>query len=265
MTYAAVETSDYTGQPVELYRFTLGLQKWLYTSSDVAVVYLTETYEPYPLKRSNFRQTQELSKSDLRISAPRDLPFVASRMANPMQGVVQLTVYRRHRADAEMLTWWKGRVEGIRFAGGEATISCVPLGTSLRRIGLRRAAQRQCDHALYGPGCGVSEASFGVSGSLVSYVGASFTSGVFASHADGWWVGGKIRFGEELRFIVAHAGDTIVLTSAIPGLAQNAAFTVYPGCDHLPGTCDTKFGNILNSAGALWFPIKNPFTGDSAF
>lgn len=265
MTYAAVETSDYSGQPVELYRFTLGIQKWLYTSADVAFDYMGETYEPYPLQRGKFRQTKELAKAGLEIKAPRDLPFVASRMANPMQGVVQLTVHRRHRSDTEMATWWKGRVEGIKFSGGEATINCIPLGASLRRIGLRRAAQRQCDNALYDVGCGVSEAAFSATGSLISYVGANVTSGVFATVADGWWVGGKIKFGSEIRLIVGHVGDTVAMTSSIPELAQNASFTIYPGCDHTPTICNGKFGNILNNGGAPFWPDRNPFIGDSVF
>lgn len=265
MTYAAVETSAHGGQPVELYRFSSGARKWLYTSADTADVYASETYEPYPLKRSAIRQTQELNKSGIEISAPRDLPFVADSMASPLIGVTQLTLYRRHRSDAEMSTFWKGRVSGVRFAGGETTISCDPLATALKRIGLRRPAQRQCPHALYDVGCDVPAASFSASGTLLSHTGATVTASVFATQPNGWWVGGKISLAGVLRFVIAHTTDTLTLTAAVPGLAQNAAFTVYPGCDHTAPTCDTKFGNILNYGGAPWFPIKNPFTGDSAF
>lgn len=265
MTYAAVETSDHDGQPVELYRFTSGLRKWLYTSADVAFVYASETYEPYQLKRGAFRQTQELAKAGLKINAPRDLPFVRDAMASPLIDVVWLTVYRRHRSDAEVTQWWKGRVDGVRFEGSETAIDCAPLGTSLRRIGLRRPAQRQCPHSLYEMGCNVSDAAFSASGSLVSHIGATVTAGVFATQPDGWWVGGKIRLGGVLRFIVNHVGDTLTLTGAIPGLAQNAGFVVYPGCDHTPDTCHNKFGNGPNYGGAPWWPVKNPFTGDAAF
>lgn len=265
MTYAAIETSDHDGQPIEMYRFSQGTRTWLYTSADVSFVHASETYEPYPLKRGNFRQTQELAKAGLEINAPRDLPLVADSMASPLLGVVSLVVYRRHRSDAEVTQWWKGRVEGIRFAGGEATISCVPLGTSLRRIGLRRPAQRQCPHGLYDSGCTVSAAAFGASGMLVSWIGATVTSGVFATQPDGWWVGGKIVLDGVLRFIVGHATDTLTLTSGVPGLAQGAGFVVFPGCDHMPGTCDTKFDNSDNYGGMPWLPTKNPFTGDSAF
>lgn len=265
MTYASVETSAHDGQPVELYRFSQGTRKWLYTSADAAFVHAGETYTPYPLKRSNFRQTQELAKSGLEINATRDLPLIVDTIASPLLGVVGLTVYRRHRSDAEVTQWWKGRVEGVRFEGGQATVSCVPIGTSLRRIGLRRPAQRMCPHALYDTGCNVSAAAFGASGTLLSWTGANVTASVFATQPNGWWVGGKIELDGVLRFVVGHASDTLTLTSGVPGLAQNAGFTVYPGCDHLANTCNVKFGNILNYGGAPWFPIKNPFTGDSAF
>lgn len=275
MSYGALETSVHSAQPVELYRFTSGLRKWLYTSSDAAQVLSGEVYEPYPLRRTAFKQTQELNKSTLEISAPRDLPFVADAIASPLLGVVLLTVYRVHRADTvavgplffaddlETITFWKGRVDGVRFVGSETTISCAPLATSLRRIALRRPAQRQCPHALYERGCELSEAAWEMAGNLVSHTGALVVSGVFSTQPDGWWVGGKITFYGIPRFIVDHVGDTVTLTAPVPGLSQTAAFLVYAGCDHSPVTCDSKFNNILNYGGAPWFPIKNPFSGDS--
>lgn len=265
MSYDAVESSAHDGQPIELYRFTAGLRRWLYTSADVPVVHLTETYEPYPLKRGAFRQTTELAKTGLDINTPRDTPFVADMVASPLMDVVQLVIYRMHRSDAEVKAFWRGRVEGVRFEGSESVISCQPIGTALKRYGLRRPAQRLCPHALYDVGCNLTGALFSAAGNLVSHTGSTATSGVFAGQPDGWWVGGKIDFSGVLRFIVGHVGDTITLSTAVPGLAQGAAFIVFPGCDHNPDTCDTKFGNSLNFGGAPWFPIDNPFTGDTAF
>lgn len=265
MSYGAFESSTHDGQPVELYRFQSGLRTWRYTSADVSMAYQNENYEPYPMARGAFRQTAELAKTGLEIRTPRDTPFVADMVASPLLDVVMLTIYRKHRTDAEVLPFWRGRVEGVRFEGGESIISCQPLGTALKRLGLRRPAQRQCPHALYDLGCNLTEAVFGIAGNLVSHTGASVTSGVFAGQPNGWWVGGKINFSGAQRFIVAHAGDTITLTTSVPGLAQNAAFIAYPGCDHTPATCNSKFGNLANFGGAPAFPIKNPFTGDSAF
>lgn len=265
MSYPALESSTHGGQPVELYRFTSGTRKWLYTSGDVRITHAAEIYEPYLLNRSAFRQTQELNKSGLEIRTPRDLPFVVEMMASPLIGVIALTIYRKHRAHADVIQWWKGRVSGVRFDGSEAVVDCNLLGTSIRRIGLRRPAQRQCAHSLYGVGCNVVEAAHSLSGSLISHIGATVTASAFATQPDGWWIGGKINLAGVLRFVVGHAGDTLTLSSGVPGLAQNAAFVVYPGCDHTAATCQVKFNNAANYGGAPWFPIKNPFSGDSAF
>jgi uncharacterized phage protein (TIGR02218 family) len=264
MTYAAREASDHDAQPVELYRFTEGTRKWLYTSADAAVVYQSETYEPRPIKRGAFRQTQELNKATLEINAPRDLPLVADSFASPLVGVIALTIYRQHRGDGETVAWWRGRVAGIRASGSEITITCEPLATALKRIGLRRPAQRQCPHALYDAGCTVSPALFSATGNLLSINSATLTASAFATKPDGWWVGGKIILNGVPRFVIGHTGDTVTISAAVPGLPQNAAFTVYAGCDHTPATCNSKFSNILNFGGAPWLPVKNPFTGDSA-
>ena len=265
MSYDAVESSAHGGQPVELYRFVGGQRRWLYTSADVPVVYQTETYQPYPLKRGPFRQTRELAKAGLEIHTARDTPFVSDMVASPLMDVVMLTVYRKHRSDAEVLPWWRGRVDGVRFEGSEAVISCNPLTTSLKRYGVRRPAPRLCPHALDDVGCGVNAALYAADGNLLSHTGTRVTSGVFAGQPDGWWIGGKIEFAGVWRFVVGHVGDTVTLASGVPGLAQGAAFIAYPGCTHNPDICDSRFGNILNYGGAPWFPIKNPFTGDSAF
>lgn len=265
MTYAATETSAHGGQPAELYRFTQGARKWLYTSADAPFVHLAETYEPWPLRRGAIRQTLELARAVLEVAAPRDLPFVAAHIASPLIDVVLLTIFRRHRADAQTINLWQGRVSGIRLSGGEATIACEPLATALRRTGLRRPAQRQCPHALYDAGCNVAAAAHAVSGTLLSHTGGTVTASAFAAQPNGWWVGGKIVLSGVLRFVVGHTTDTLTLSGAVPGLEQNAAFTVYPGCDRTPATCNTKFGNIANYGGAPWFPVKNPFSGDAAF
>lgn len=265
MSYASVETSAHGGQPVELYRFSAGTRKWTYTSTDAAITYLNESYESYAIKRGAIRQTAELAKTGLEIRTVRNMPFIAEMIASPLTDVVRVDIYRKHRSDSDTVPIWRGRVEGVRFEGSEAVISCQPWATSLKRIGLRRPAQRQCPHAVYDGGCGLTAAVFAVSGTLTSHTGLNLTASVFATQADGWWVGGRIDFSGTQRFIIGHAGDTVTLSSGIPNLPQGAPFLVYPGCDHTPATCNSKFANLANYGGAPAFPIKNPFTGDSAF
>lgn len=265
MTYTAYETSAHDGEPVELLRFVRGLDSWRYTSSDTRFVHLSQQYEPYPFSRAEPNQTIEIAKSRLDLKTPIDTPVVAQLIASPMIAVMELTIYRRHREDAEVIEFWHGYVSGMTVSDDEATISCQQFGTGLRRTGRQRPAQRQCPHALFDSGCGLSAAAFGTAGTMISVSGAVMVSGTFASQPNGWWVGGMIEAGGTVRMVVAHASDTITLTGAIPGLAAGAAYTIYPGCDHTAATCNSKFSNILNYGGLPWLPAKNPFAGDSAF
>ena len=265
MTYSALETSAHGGQPVELIKFARGLDSWRYTSGDTSFSHLSELYEPYPFRIPEPEQTPELAKGRLPLRTPIDTPVVAEMIASPLFAMIDVTIYRRHRGDAEVIEFWHGYVAGFEVAGDEATITCQQVGTWMRRAGRQRPAQRQCPHALFDGGCGMAAASWGVTGTLISATGAVLQSGTFASQPDGWWVGGMIAAAGTLRMVVAHASDTITLTGGIPGIAPGAGFTVYPGCDHTPGTCNGKFSNILNYGGLPWLPIKNPFSGDSAF
>lgn len=265
MTYAALEASVHDGQPVELIKFTRGLDSWLYTSGDVRVTHLTELYEPYPFRIPEAEQTPELAKGRLPLRTPIDTPIVAEMIASPLFAMIDLTVYRLHRGDTEAVEFWHGYVAGFEVAGDEATITCQQAGTWMRRAGRQRPAQRQCPHALFDSGCGLSPAMWGLAGTLISSTGAVLVSGTFATKPDGWWVGGMVAAGGTLRMVVSHVSDTVTLTGGIPGLGAGAGFTAYPGCDHTPGTCDAKFTNILNYGGLPWLPVNNPFSGDSAF
>lgn len=269
MSYAALETSAHGGQPVELIEFRRGLDAWRYTSGDTPFTHLSQSYEPRPFSVPEPQQTAELAKGKLDLKTPIDTPIVAEMIASPLIAMIDVTIYRRHRGDPEVMEFWTGYVAGFRVVGSngapEAEITCQPMGTWIQRSGIQRPAQRQCPHALFDGDCRLVAAAWGVSGTLISAAGAVLQSGAFASQANGWWVGGMIEAGGTVRMVTAHTSDTITLTSGIPGLAANAAYTIYPGCDHTPVTCNSRFANILNCGCLSWLQSKSPFAGDSAF
>lgn len=265
MSYAALETSAHAGQPVELIKFSRGLDSWRYTSGDAPFTHLSQSYEPRPFRIPEPEQTPELAKGKLDLRTPIDTPIVAEMIASPLVAMIEVVIYRRHRGDAQVIEWWHGYVAGFSISGMEATITCQQRGSWMRRLGRPRPAQRQCPHALFDGECRLVAAAWGVSGTLISASGAVLQSGTFASQPNGWWVGGMIEAGNTLRMVVDHTSDTITLSGAIPALPANAPFTVYPGCDHTPGTCNSKFGNVHNYGGLSWLSVKNPFSGDSIF
>lgn len=265
MSFNAVEISQHSGSPIELYEFYTTTHAWRYTSADTSVAYLGYTYTAHPVQRGSFKQTREILKAGLEVRMPRDSTLVADQIASPLIGMMRLSIYRKHIGDDEFKLWWAGRVNGTRFEGNEAVIACSPHTSSLSRYGVRRPAQRMCPHAIYDAGCGLVEGVVGTACVALAITGSTLSAAELSSKPDGWWVGGKVRFGSSARMVVAHTGQVVTLSSPIVGLLPFGAFTVYPGCDHTPGTCDTKFSNIANYGGAPWLPIKSPFSGDSAF
>jgi hypothetical protein len=111
MTYQSSDQSIFSGQPIELYRFAQGTTAWCYTSARDAVTFASEKYSPAPVRRSEIEQTQEFGRAMLTLEAALDIAVVQSFVVSPPDGVLSLTIFRRHLSDAdgEFITWWKGR------------------------------------------------------------------------------------------------------------------------------------------------------------
>jgi uncharacterized phage protein (TIGR02218 family) len=139
----------------------------------------------------------------------------------------------------------------------------------LQRTGLRRLYQRHCPHVLYGGLCRASAVTHRVQGTVSGTSGTTVTvpaaAGVPAGHFSGGyatWSAGGIT---EKRMIVSHAGESLTLASAPPGLAVGATVMLYPGCDHTLATCEAKFANSANFGGFPFIPTKNPFGGSPIY
>jgi len=75
--------------------------------------------------------------------------------------------------------------------------------------------------------------------------------------------GGMIIVNGARRIITAHSGDTVTLNRAISGAQISDALVAYPGCDHTPLTCESKFDKKINYGGDEHLLTKNPFAGDA--
>lgn len=263
MTYQAVEISAYQGEPIELYRFSLGVDRWLYTSTQQALVYLGETYTPATITRSAIEQGQEIKRSPIDVRMARDNPVAAQFVAAAPEAVMSLSIFRKHVTDPEVILIYKGRVISPRWSGSEVTFRVESIATSLAREGLRARHNLHCRHPLYSVGCGVSKESFRVDGAVAGVSGLTVTVGAASSQPDGWFVPGLLIADSGARMIVGHAGTVITLTAPIVGLGLGEAVRLYAGCDHLYTTCNGKFGNLTRFGGFPFAPKKNPFAGDA--
>jgi len=263
MSYLNQETSLAAGAPVELYRFVLGQQIWTVTSAREALVYQTESYQPTVIRRSAVEQSPEFARNGIDLDCGRDFAVAQLFAAARPNGVVSLTLFRNHLGDSEYITWWKGRVASVVFSGSTAKIRCESIFTALKRPGLRAHYQTGCRHALFDPGCGINNQAYKLVGTVSAVTGLDVKSSAFLTQPAGWLTGGYLRVAGVPRMITNHSGDTVTLSTPLPGLQPGAALEAFAGCDRSFATCQAKFGNFLNFGGFPWIPAKNPFAGDS--
>lgn len=268
MTFDAREKSAQDGKPVELYAFTRGAIVWRYTGADRDQELVPGTvYASAVIRRSNIEQGAELNRSALKLTVPRDLPVAALFHVAPPSDAITLVLSEFHAGDpdAEVAVRWIGRILSVVFRGSDAEITLEPVGTSLRRTGLRRAFQRQCPHVLYGPRCKVDPALYRIEGEVVAVSGLTAEVAEADALDDGYFEGGffewEIATGVyERRFIFTHVGAELTFDSPPLGLAATDPARFYPGCDHSlgPNGCG-RFNNHDNHGGTPYIPLKNPY------
>lgn len=157
------------------------------------------------------------------------------------------------------VTLFKGRLGVIDQIGRTSAKLTVNSDLVLLDIDMpRNVYQPTCLHTLYDSGCTLVKNAFGTSGtvgcgstaSTINWSAASpkhlqgsitFTSGVNAgvtANVNNVAAGTALGLGYPLQSVPSR-GDT---------------FTVYYGCDHTPGTCQSKFNNLVNFRGFPYVP-----------
>lgn len=260
------EKSDFDGKPMEMYRFVMGEQIWLFTSSDHEIDVVDDTYKPTFISRGKIVRTGDIRKSSLDITVAADNP-VALLYRNPwLIKNMLVTIFRRHYEDSESSVIWLGRIVTCKWSDGKAVLASDSIFTLYGRAGLRRVFQVGCPHILYKTGrgeCNVDKDAFlfegvtsGVDGNILTVSGAS-------AHPDGYFTGGSCKAGDNEMMIAGHSGSTITLLDALEGLVSGQNVQLWPGCDRTTFTCINTFNNIPNYGGMPDLPYKNPFSGDA--
>lgn len=260
MTFDSREKSTHDGQPVECYRFSLRGDVWLITSAERPVVLPSGTYVPEVVSNHGADQAREAAQSTMEVTLPAVSPVVAGHRQQVPSGQLGLILYQAHRGEeAAAVVRFVGTIASVRFEGATAVLECAPLSAAFGRSIPRTTFQPQCVHALYGAGCGVSAGSFRDAAVLSSVVGNVIQSATFATHPDGWYSNGWVEGPDgEIRWVVAHVGDTITLVTALPGLASGQSVFAFAGCDRTEATCAAKFSNLVRHLGFPRVPFKNP-------
>jgi len=210
---------------------------------------------------------QEIERTQMKISVPRDAPVVQDFIQFPPTEVMTMTLYRQHLDDVdnEFAVIWQGRVLSAEWQGSKATMSCEPVFTSLKRPGLRRKMQGQCPHVLYGTQCRLNNQAFKTTGTISGINNNVITATEWAGFADGSFVGGYVEFGTERRAIIGHVGANLTLNASLTDIVVTDSVDAFLGCAHDLNDCINKFNNVVNYGGFPFVPGRNPFGGTILF
>ena len=255
------------GTPVELYEFTQGSSRWYYTTAADGFVRAGRTYKASPIVRGRVKQSGDVFKNSLSLSFPRLDEFARQFIGFAPEAVTTVTILRGHAGDPsnEFVVYWKGRVVGGKASGNVIDVECESIFTSIKRVGLRARFELGCRHSLYSVRCGVARGLYKASGTLL-YAGSGVvvSMAVAALKPDGYYTGGLLlTSGGASRFILVHTGASLTMSRPVEDLVSGSSADIFAGCDHLRGTCLTKFNNIRNFGGFPYIPQRNPFDGSS--
>lgn len=257
---------------IETYDFYRGNQHWRVTDGDRPAIVEGLTYTALRgMKRGRMGQSPEEAKNALEIEVPTSFELLGQFRPFPPTSRIHLNVKRIRVSDGLIRSAWMGVVQDVDDSDPSiAKIRCQTLMAAAAGNGLRRVWQLPCGLPLYSVGlgmCNVNQDDFRVDTVLSGASGIVVQAGALAANGDGYYSGGFIRWQAgndvEHRFIVSQVGDTAILLTP-SGLANGAAVSIFPGCDHTLQTCNDKFGNALNHGGQHTIPSKNAF-GDPVF
>lgn len=263
MSYSAFEVAAQTGQPVELYEFTIGLTKYYYTSAEDTISYSGQDYVARAIDRTSPTvSSSENGRQQMEVTLPGD-DVIAQRYIGIVPAeTVHLRIIRFHRGDAPNgAVIWSGRVVSAKFEqqGVLCRLFSVSSESAISRPTPGRKFQSLCNHALYDGRCQVVKDDFKHTDEVLTVSGRDLTINGLGTLGTDWALGGSVVFDGVPRLIVAQSGNVITVQVEFESSPLGQVVDVYAGCDHSAATCASKFDNIVNFGGFPYVPTKNPF------
>lgn len=270
MSFGAFESSRYKGSPTNLYLIEYGSQPgstYAYTDSETAIVNEGVTYQPLPVSRGKIAVSGTLDKATLEVRMSVEAEVAELFRVYPPSQVVNITVFQGHLddPDGQFLVGWMGRIISAKRTDTELILTCEPVSTSMKRLGLRRHYQYSCMHVLFGEWCRASKAAAttevvieGINKSDIVLPVGWTTDDMAPKHTNGMVEWTDREGNTQFRTILRVTDNRVLLMSgALTDLQAGASVKVIRGCNHTLEDC-ALHNSLPNFGGCPWIPQKNP-------
>lgn len=255
--------------PVWLYAITWGptpSHRLRLTSGETPVWHEGDEYQPAQVRHGRITASGTLDQSEVELRTPRTNPLFDVFRVYPPERPVRLVIFRGERddPDGDFRAVWRGRILNFGVSGLEATYTCEPGITSIRRPGLRRTYQYGCPHVLYGPHCRADKAAASTPATVAALEGSVVTL------ESGWAAADPVKYlkgllewdneGDTLSRTILQVldADRLLLAGTLPGLSVGDSVTAALGCNRRVDDCRELHDNILNYGGQPWISKIDP-------
>lgn len=275
MTLDAKEKSRHKGRPCNLFLVRYGESAnsyFAYTDAEQDVTVDTIVYRSVAFSRGAIVVKGNMDKAAMEVRCSLKLPLADLFVAYPPSQIVTLTIFQGHLndPDAQFLTIWAGRILSAKRETDELIMTCEPIRTAMKRLGLRRHYGYGCSHKLYGPHCNANKTAASYPAIVSSVSGHRITLvGGWTDRPVSDFVGGMVEWNnlagdKEIRGVVRVVGDTLTLAWAPRDIQTGTEVTVIRGCSRDEAGCNSH-NNIHNFGGCPFIPTKNPISRTNRF
>lgn len=273
MSFAAQETSQDSGQPIELYQWTTGSTIRRFTNSTTDQVYAAQNW----ISIRGLDRTQPVRKLDenalqmrvkMSIHDPNSSAFARQWIAQAPESETTLEVFQVHLTDVadELYSLFQGKVRATKYDNKTVEIQVSGLDTIFDSQGPRASYGKMCSHQHFDGRCTVNEAAFTYLAQSVTVVdpdGITFTIAGIDGQVQVDLIQGRIRLDAfTVRQIVDRpAFDQVRIKYPFPAgaIVPGTLVTVVEGCQHDLPACQA-YANVPNFGGFPWGVKINPFT-----
>lgn len=261
MSNIAVERSEESAEPIELYQIKLGNRMYYLTSNSEDIRLNAINYKAVHIKRDEIVHDLKLFDERIKITLPARSDTAREMLNYASEEESYLTILRTFKGTNEYYTLWHGLIIQKNVDKEYLSLMSFPTNYAFEKVGNRGRYSRTCRHVLYSKNCGLLKVNHFVTGAVEAHTNLTVKLN-FAPNTN--VIGGIIEFPRLniSRMIIGFDGDRLVMLSPVFGIQNMDVVKIYRGCNKTIEQC-AEYGNVENFGGYPFIPVKNIFTGSA--